>query len=151
MKRTWSFISTVLKVIFRHPVLGVTLIPVLPDGKIVLVKRRDSGKWSLPGGMVDWGNTVPETAKKELKEETGLHLVNFRDLAGVYSDYHRDPRLHSISVTLEVEAVGIIDVTDSSEISEAKAFLVDDLPRGDLAHDHDVQLSNYLQKIRTIA
>ena len=122
MRRSWRFISTVLGIIFRHPVTGITLIPVLPDGRIVLVQRRDSGKWGLPGGMIDWGEDIPNTAYRELIEETGLKLVKIRRLVGVYSAPDRDPRIHSISVLVEVEAKGTLDVKDKLEIIEAKAF-----------------------------
>lgn len=145
MLRSWRFISTVLKIIFRHPVLGTTVIPVLPDGKIVLVHRRDTGKWGLPGGMVDWGEDIPHSAKRELKEETGLDLIKMKRLVGVYSSEDRDPRLHSISVLIEAEVDGEIQVQDSLEISEAQSFARDELPLGNLAHDHDRQLEDYFQ------
>jgi ADP-ribose pyrophosphatase YjhB (NUDIX family) len=145
------FISAVLKVIFHHPVMGVTIIPILPDDQIVLVKRRDTGKWSLPGGMVDWGNDVPITIKRELKEETGLKLVKMGRLVGVYSSPHRDPRLHSIIVSVEIHVRGNFKIEDTREILEIKAFSKNSLPLGNLSHDHDRQLQDYLQGITTIA
>ena len=151
MLRSWQFVSTVLKIIFRHPILGVTLIPVLPDGKIVLVHRQDNGKWGLAGGMIDWGEDISSAAKRELREETGLDLVKIKRLIGVYSAPDRDPRIHSISVSLEVEVEGTIKVADTLEISKAQAFAPTKLPRGDLAHDHDRQLDDYLQGKITIA
>jgi 8-oxo-dGTP diphosphatase len=151
MLRSWQFVSTVLKIIFRHPIIGATLVPVLPDGKIVLVHRRDTGKWGLPGGIVDWGEDIPHAARRELREETGLNLSKIRRLVGVYSSPYRDPRLHSISVLLEVEAEGIIEVEDTLEISEAQAFASDELPLGNLAHDHDRQLRDYLQGLTVVA
>lgn len=144
MRRTWRFISTVLGIIFRHPVTGTTIIPVLPDGRIVLVQRSDSEKWGLPGGMVDWGEDIPHAACRELEEETGLRLIKIRRLVGVYSDPERDPRLHSISVLIEAEVEGEIDVKDKLEILQAKAYLPEEMPRGDLSHDHDRQLDDYL-------
>jgi 8-oxo-dGTP diphosphatase len=131
--------------------MGVTLIPVMPDGKIVLVRRQDTGKWALAGGIIDWGEDVPHAVKRELKEETGLDLVKIKRLNGIYSAPDRDPRIHSISVSLEVEVEGTIKVIDTLEISEAQAFTPDNLPRGNLAHDHDRQLDDYLQGKVTIA
>ena len=151
MRRSWRFISTVLGIIFRHPVTGTTIIPVLPDGRIVLIQRSDSGKWGLPGGMIDWGEDIPNAASRELKEETGLRLVKIRGLQGVYSDPQRDPRIHSISVLLEVEAEGELEPTDKLEILQVKAFDKDELPLGDLSHDHDRQLQDYLDGITAIA
>ncbi|MDJ0633350.1 MAG: NUDIX hydrolase [Xenococcaceae cyanobacterium MO_188.B29] len=151
MRRSWRFLSTVLGIIFRHPVTGITLIPVMPDGKIVLVQRKDSGKWGLPGGMVDWGEDIPNTAYRELIEETGLELVKIRRLVGVYSAPDRDPRIHSISVLIEVEAKGTLEVKDKLEIIEAKAFIPEELPSGNLSHDHDRQLKDYFNGLTTIA
>jgi 8-oxo-dGTP diphosphatase len=151
MRRSWRFISTVLGIIFRHPVTGTTIIPVLPDGRIVLIQRSDSGKWGLPGGMIDWGEDIPHAASRELKEETGLKLIKIRGLRGVYSDPQRDPRIHSISVLLEVEAEGELNPTDKLEVLQVKAFSKDELPLGDLSHDQDRQLQDYLNGVTAIA
>jgi 8-oxo-dGTP diphosphatase len=151
MRRSWRFISTVLGIIFRHPVTGTTIIPILPDGRIVLIQRSDSGKWGLPGGMIDWGEDIPNAASRELEEETGLKLTKIRRLRGVYSDPKRDPRIHSISVLLEVEAEGKLEPEDKLEILQVKAFAKDELPLGDLSHDHDRQLQDYLNDEIVIA
>jgi 8-oxo-dGTP diphosphatase len=151
MRRSWRFISTVLGIIFRHPVTGTTIIPVLPDGRIVLIQRSDSGKWGLPGGMIDWGEDIPHAASRELAEETGLRLTKIKRLRGVYSDPKRDPRLHSISILLEVEAEGEFDPNDKLEVLQVKAFNRDELPLGDLSHDHDRQLQDYLNDQIAIA
>ena len=151
MRRSWRFISTVLGIIFRHPVTGTTIIPVLPDGRIVLVQRSDSGKWGLPGGMVDWGEDIPHAACRELKEETGLTVTKIKRLVGVYSSPDRDPRLHSISVLLEVEATGNLEPEDKLEILQVQAFPREELPLGNLSHDHDRQLQDYLNNATIIA
>jgi 8-oxo-dGTP diphosphatase len=151
MRRYWRFISTVLGIIFRHPVTGTTIIPVLPDGRIVLIQRSDSGKWGLPGGMIDWGEDIPNAACRELEEETGLKLIKIKRLRGVYSDPQRDPRIHSISILLEVEAEGEFNVKDKLEVLQVKAFTKDELPLGNLSHDHDRQLQDYLKDAVTVA
>jgi 8-oxo-dGTP diphosphatase len=151
MGRRWQFISTVLGIIFRHPVVGVTMIPILPDGAIALARRRDTGQWSLPGGIIDWGENIPTAAHRELKEETGLDLVQITRLLGVYSAPDRDPRLHSISIALVVQAQGQLKVNDDSEISEVKAFAPPDLPLDNLSHDHGQQLKDYLQGLTVVS
>ena len=151
MRRSWRFISTVLGIIFRHPVTGTTIIPVLPDGRIVMIQRSDTGKWGLPGGMIDWGEDIPHAACRELAEETGLKLIKIISLRGVYSDPQRDPRLHSISILLEVEADGELEPKDKLEVLQVRAFTRDELPMGDLSHDHDRQLRDYLNNEIAIA
>ena len=147
----WHWFSSVFKVIFRHPIVGITIIPVLPNGQIVLAFRRDTQEWSIPGGMVDWGEIIIETLNRELKEETGLDVVNIKSLNGVYSCPKRDPRIHSIAISITAEVSGDINIEDTLEITNVKAFNIEDLPIGNLAHDHDRQLNDYLANKVTIA
>lgn len=144
MLQLWRFFQTALGVIFRHPITGTSIIPVLPDGQIVLVQRRDNGRWSLPGGIIDWGEDIQSSVKRELAEETGLNLVKINRLVGVYSDPQRDPRFHSICVLIEAAVEGTFNVEDTLEVMNVKAFALRDIPLGELSHDHDRQLKDYL-------
>lgn len=144
IKRSKQFIQTVLGIIFRHPVTGASVVPILPNGEIVLVQRQDNGKWALPGGMVDWGETIPNTIRRELAEETGLKLIQIRRLVGVYSEPNRDPRLHSICVLAEADVEGTLQPQDTLEIRQVKAFAIDDLPMEDLSYDYKRQIQDYL-------
>lgn len=145
MKRFAYIVQTVLGFLFRHPLLGVCLIPILGDGRIVLVKRRDNGCWSLPGGMVDWGETIQHSIIRELNEETGLTLEKMGRLVGVYSDPNRDPRFHSICLTFEIQVQGNLQVKDIHEISEVKSFSLEQVVNMPLSHDHVQQLEDYVQ------
>jgi len=151
MRRLWHFGQAVLGILFRHPVTGTSIIPLLPDGRIVLVQRRDNGQWGLPGGMVDWGEDLLTTVHRELTEETGLEVANIRRLVGIYSSPERDPRIHSICVVVEVEARGNIQIRDTMEVIAVKAFSRSDLPLGQLSHDHDRQLQDYFDGKTTLA
>jgi len=151
MRRLWHFAKNVLGVIFRHPVTGTSIIPILPDGRIVLIRRRDNGQWGLPGGMVDWGEDIPTTVCRELTEETGLEVAKIRRLVGVYSSADRDPRIHSICVVVEVEAQGQMVVKDPMEVTDVQAFSPSSLPLGKLSHDHDRQLQDYFDGLTTLA
>ncbi|HEY9706253.1 MAG TPA: NUDIX hydrolase [Allocoleopsis sp.] len=139
-----------LGIIFRHPITGVTIISILPDGKIVLNRRRDTGQWGLPGGIVNWGEDIPTAAMRELKEETGLDLIKIRRLVGVYSAPNRDPRIHSIAILIEADVMGDFAIQDTNEIMEVQAFLPDQLPQSNLAHDHQQQLADFLAGKTTI-
>ena len=151
MQRLWQIFQTVLGIVFRHPVPGTSIIPILPDGRIVLIRRRDNGKWALPGGMVDWGEDIPTAVRRELAEETGLELVKIRRLVGVYSAPNRDPRIHSICVVVEAEVQGKMEVQDTLEVIEIEAFPPTSLPPGPLAHDHNQQLQDYFNGSTTLA
>lgn len=141
----------ILGLIFRHPVPGTSIIPILPDGRIVLIRRRDTEQWALPGGMVNWREDIPRTIRRELAEETGLQLVRIRNLVGVYSAPDRDPRVHSICVVVAADVRGEIRVGDKMEISEAKAFSLKNLPRlEELSYDNGQQLQNYLDGLTVL-
>lgn len=145
------FAKTVLGIILRHPLPGVTIIPVATDGSIVLVRRRDTGTWSLPGGLVDWGEDLTTTATRELKEETGLDLVQIRRLVGVYSSLNRDPRMHSIAILVEAEVKGDLQVQDNAEITEVAYFTPNSIPIESLSHDHTEQIRDYFQGLTRLA
>jgi len=151
MRRLWQFVQTVIGIIFRHPIPGTSIIPILPDGRIVLIRRRDNGKWALPGGIVDWGEDIPTAVQRELAEETGLDLVKIRRLVGVYSAPDRDPRIHSICIVVEAEVKGRMKVQDTLEVMEIQAFLPTTLPPGQLSHDHTQQLQDYFAGFTTLA
>lgn len=150
-RNLWRIGQTVLGLIFRHPITGTSIIPILPDGRIVLIRRSDNGRWSLPGGMVDWGEDIPNTVRRELQEETGLDLVKIRRLVGVYSSPTRDPRIHSICIAVEAEVQGKMEVQDTLEVTDIQAFSPDSLPLEPMSHDHYQQLQDYLNGLTIVA
>ncbi|MHA1926261.1 MAG: NUDIX domain-containing protein, partial [Candidatus Thorarchaeota archaeon] len=82
----------------RNPSPAVDV--VVTDGeRILLVKRgKDPYKdrFALPGGFVEYGETVEETAVREIMEETGVQ-IKLEAILGVYSDPQRDPRGHVLT------------------------------------------------------
>lgn len=144
-------LRVLLGLLLRRPILGACVIPILPSGEIVLVRRKDSGLWGLPGGIVDWGETVLAAAQRELYEETGLTFTGLDRLVGVYSAPGRDPRFHSVCVAIALHVEGIPQVADSRELLEIKAFAADNLPHTRLSHDHLRQLEDYFQGATVLA
>lgn len=124
-----SLAQPLLGLVFRHPLAGVNIVPVWADNRIVLVRRRDTEQWAIPGGMVKWDESLPSTVERELAEETGLKLERICRLVGVYSSPSRDSRVHSICVVVEAQAKGEIQIQDKSKISKAQAFSRDALPQ----------------------
>jgi 8-oxo-dGTP diphosphatase len=151
LRNFWRYFQAILGVIFQHPITGVSIIPVLEDGSLVLIRRKDTGQWGLPGGFVDWGEDIPHTVSRELEEETGLSLLKISRLVGVYSAPDRDPRVHSICVVVEALVTGEFKVIDRLEISETQSFLPDQIPLNELSHDHGRQLQDYLNGKTTLA
>lgn len=151
MRYFWYSVRVLLGLILRHPILGTSIIPILPDGTIVLIRRRDSGLWGLPGGIIDWGEDILTAARRELEEETGLTVSTLERLVGVYSAPYRDPRFHSVCVAIAVHAQGIPRVADPMEVLEVKAFPKSDLPQRELSHDHAQHLKDFLTGSTAVA
>jgi 8-oxo-dGTP pyrophosphatase MutT (NUDIX family) len=68
----------------RTPHSGANAIVLNERGEVLLIQRSDNGRWCLPGGHVDYGETVAQCAVREAYEETGLQVAVER-LSGVYS------------------------------------------------------------------
>src|SRR5215475_11473692 len=101
--------------------------------QIVLVKRRHPpAGWALPGGFVDWGETVEKAAAREAFEETSLQVKLLRQFH-VYSDPQRDARGHTVSVVFIASAEE--DPVGGDDAAEARVFNVRSLPP-EIAFDH---------------
>ena len=109
--------------------------------EIVLVRRRNPPHgWALPGGFVDYGETVEHAALREAREETGLAVTLARQFH-VYSDPSRDPRGHTVAVVFLAEAAG--EPVGGDDAAEARFFSADSLPEP-LAFDHKAILEDFL-------
>jgi 8-oxo-dGTP diphosphatase len=150
MTSLWRPVRVLLGLMLRRPILGTSVIPLLADGRVVLVRRRDNGYWSLPGGIVDWGEDIETAARRELQEETGLTLTKMGRLVGIYSAPQRDPRFHSVCVALEAWVEGAFGAIDVDEVLEVQAFELTALPQP-LSHDHQRQLQDYLNHDTVLA
>ena len=122
---------------FKHPLLTVDAVITTCDGKIIFIRRKNppyKGSWALPGGFVEYGETVEDAVIREVKEETGIK-IKIRELLGVYSDPGRDPRGHMITVCfLANKTEGELKAdTDAAEVS---CFAVDEALNMNLAFDH---------------
>jgi 8-oxo-dGTP diphosphatase len=118
----------------KGPGLAVDGVILLGEA-IVLVKRRNqpyAGMWALPGGFVEYGETVEDAVKREILEETGLK-VEIEKLAGIYSDPKRDPRGHTVSVVFLCKKTGGSLKADS-DAADVGVFPLAKLPH--LAFDH---------------
>jgi 8-oxo-dGTP diphosphatase len=129
---------------FRNPIL--TVDGILPfEGGIVLVRRGREpgrGRLALPGGIVEYGETVETAVRREFLEETGLTTRVVR-LLGVYSDPERDPRGHFISLLFELRYEEG-DIRPGDDAAEAVVMPITDIT--DLAFDHGNMVNDYLER-----
>jgi 8-oxo-dGTP diphosphatase len=125
---------------YRNPFPTVDIIIDDGAGRIVLIERRNDPKgWALPGGFVDYGESLEAAAVREAREETGLELVDLRQLRA-YSDPLRDPRQHNISVAFIARGTGTLQAGDDA--AKARWFALDALPTP-LCFDHARILNDY--------
>lgn len=123
--------------------VAVDVIIEVPDGGIVLIRRRNPPPgWALPGGFVDYGESLEVAAVREAREETGLEIDLVRQFH-TYSDPARDPRGHTISTVLIARGRGTPRALDDAE--QIGIFREDDLPRP-LAFDHGRILEDYFTR-----
>ncbi|MFO7872308.1 MAG: NUDIX hydrolase [Candidatus Undinarchaeales archaeon] len=127
----------------KHPKLAVDVL-VEENGKILLIKRNFEpfkGNWALPGGFVEYGETVEQAAIRELKEETGIE-VELEGILGVYSDPKRDPRGHIISVVFFGSKTGG-KKKGGKEVQDVAWKNINKVKKAKLAFDHSVILEDY--------
>ncbi len=115
--------------LLRRPVVGLAVAAHTADGRWLLIRRADTGTWALPGGTLEWGETLRSTFDRELDEEAGVTSATFERVVGVYSRPDRDPRFHAVTVVVRAR---IDEPTGSPhnplEIREARLFREDELP-----------------------
>jgi 8-oxo-dGTP diphosphatase len=130
----------------RNPAPTVDAIIELESGGIVLIRRKNPPPgWALPGGFVDYGESVEDAAVREALEETSLK-VQLVELFHVYSDPTRDPRQHTIATVFIATAQGVPHGADDA--AEAAVFDEHTLPTP-LAFDHAKILADYFAYRRT--
>lgn len=130
--------------------LTVDAVITAEDDKIIFIRRKNppyQGSWALPGGFVEYGETVEEAVLREVKEETGIS-IEIQELLGVYSYPGRDPRGHMITVCfLALKTEGYLKAdTDAAEVS---SFTVHEALEMDLAFDHHEILKDAIKRCKT--
>lgn len=130
----------------RNPVPTVDIIiEIKREGAIpgiVLIKRKNPPYgWALPGGFVDYGESLEEAALREAKEETSLD-VELKGQLHTYSDPARDPRHHTISTVFMAESEG--EPTAQDDAAEIGIFAPEEIDFP-LAFDHQEILADYFE------
>jgi ADP-ribose pyrophosphatase YjhB (NUDIX family) len=128
--------------VYRNPIPTVDIIIEIESRGIVLIKRKNPPYgWAIPGGFVDYGESLEEAAMREAKEETNLDVELVRQFH-TYSDPKRDPRHHSISTVYIAKGKGKPEAKDDA--LEIKIFDESNLP-DEIAFDHRLILKDYFR------
>jgi ADP-ribose pyrophosphatase YjhB (NUDIX family) len=128
--------------VYKNPIPTVDIIIEIESKGIVLIKRKNPPYgWALPGGFVDYGESLEEAAVREAKEETDLN-VKLTGQFHTYSDPARDPRHHSISTVYIAKAKGTPQARDDA--ADIGIFNDSSLPDA-IAFDHRSILKDYFK------
>ncbi|HEX9884755.1 MAG TPA: NUDIX hydrolase [Desulfobaccales bacterium] len=126
----------------RNPVPTVDIIIEYGNQGLVLIERAQAPwGWAMPGGFVDYGESLEDAARREAREETGLEVTLLGQLH-TYSDPRRDPRQHNISTVFVAHGSGAPRAADDAR--NLRIFPPDEIPRT-LAFDHARILADYLK------
>jgi 8-oxo-dGTP diphosphatase len=122
-----------------NPLVGVGAV-IIEGDRVLLIRRGQPpllGEWSLPGGVLECGETLREAVAREAREETGL-LVETGEMLGVYERVIRDGekrvRYHYVLVDFLCRAIGG-DLKAGSDAADVRWFTRDEIPALNLAYD----------------
>ncbi|MBQ2666162.1 NUDIX hydrolase [Methanobrevibacter sp.] len=134
---------------YKNPSLTCDVFIYDDDFNFILIKRKNDpykDYWALPGGFVEYGESVETAAIREAKEETNID-VELEELVNVYSTPDRDPRRHTVTVAYTAKG----DLTTKRADSDAKdigIFNVDELDKDKIAFDHAIIIDDCLKKVK---
>jgi 8-oxo-dGTP diphosphatase len=138
----WSIVKEAARHLLRRPVVGIAAAARARDGRWLLVRRTDTGEWALPGGTLEWGETLRSAIERELREEAGVQVLELGELSGVYSAPERDLRFHAVTVVVHATVSEPLRAPENpAEIAEARLFDEAGLPPR-LAHGMTVMLEH---------
>jgi 8-oxo-dGTP diphosphatase len=123
------------------PPIAADVIVEVGDSIVFINRKNFPPGWAFPGGFVEFGETVEQTAVREAREEITLE-VELRALLGIYSRPDRDPRGQSVSVVYVGRAEGIPRGADDAR---AARLFSPTAPPAPLAFDHAEILADYLR------
>ncbi|MGW4027835.1 NUDIX domain-containing protein [Streptomyces sp. NPDC004838] len=130
-------------------VVAASAVVTDADGRILLQRRRDNDLWALPGGGMEMTDSLPGTAVREVKEETGLD-VEVTGLIGMYTDprhviaYTDGEVRRQFNVCFTARVTGG-ELTISDESTELRFVTPGDLPDLPMHHTQRLRLQHYLE------
>lgn len=126
----YGVVHEITRHLLRRPVVGVAAAAMTEDGRWVLIRRADTGTWALPGGTLEWGETLRTGLRRELEEEAGIVDATYGGVVGVYSAPERDVRFHAVTVVVRCTvAPPVKPPKNPVEIREVGLFRESELPR----------------------
>ncbi len=142
-KGVLGYLEYVTTKLSAGPFVTVDAIIELAEGVVIIKRSNPPFGWALPGGFVDYGESLEEAVKREAKEEANLDLAEIKQFH-TYSDPRRDPRFHTIGTVFIAKAKGKPKAGDDA--AGLKVVKREELEKLDFAFDHKKIIRDYLSK-----
>jgi 8-oxo-dGTP diphosphatase len=134
-------VKEVLRHLLRRPVVGIAAAARTPDGRLLLIRRGDSGQWALPGGTLEWGEQLRAAITREVWEETGARVLSLGEVLGVYSAPERDPRFHAVTIVV----AATVSEPDAARVNPVEVLEVGLFRDAELPHDYSHGMADMVQ------
>jgi 8-oxo-dGTP diphosphatase len=140
-----GYVRHFLEVLAWGPLVVVDAIIEVAGGIVLVERSNPPFGFALPGGFVDYGESLEEAVRREASEETGLELADLRQFH-TYSDPSRDPRFHTVSTVFTAKAGGSPRAGDDA--AAVRVVKPDEAPMLAFAFDHGKVLADWLSQRR---
>ncbi len=141
-KSVFSYIDYITNKLQKGPFTTVDAIIEINDGIVLIQRSNPPFGFALPGGFVDYGESLEEAVKREMKEETDLDLEDLKQFH-TYSEPGRDPRFHTIATVFIAKAKGRPKAGDDA--ASLKIMKLDEIEKLNFAFDHKKIIQDYLK------
>ncbi|HEY8073749.1 MAG TPA: NUDIX hydrolase [Labilithrix sp.] len=138
-KAAYGIVHEATRHLLKRPVVGIVAVARTADGRWLLIRRADNGEWGLPGGTLEWGETLRTALDRELEEEAGVERVEVVRVLGAWSAPWRDVRFHAVTIAVEARVDAPVKPPKNPlEIREARLFTDAELPTELAFHAQDM-------------
>jgi len=141
-KEVNAYIEHIVEDLGKGPYVTVDIIIERPEGIVLIERSNPPYGWALPGGFLDYGESVEECAVREAKEETNLELKDLKQFH-TYSASGRDPRFQTVTVVFTAKGVGTPKSGDDAK--GLKVVKYGELTKLKYAFDHNKVIKDYLK------
>ena len=127
------------------PFTTVDAIIEIEDGIVIIERSNPPFGWALPGGFVDYGESLEYAVAREAKEETALDLIDLKQFH-TYSDPTRDPRFHTIGTVFIAKGKGKPKAGDDA--AGLRIIKLNEVGKLDFAFDHKKIIQDYIEFVQ---